>query len=412
MIIEFSVKNFRSIKELQTISFVATKLDSNKDKYPEVDTNNIINCGEIKLLRTIGIYGANASGKSNIIRALDYFSRAVGTLPSPKSRLEKLADPFIYQENAEQTESFFQIVLLLEGKKYRYGFTVKKNTNKNNADDSREIITNEWLFGPKERNQTNYFTREDLKTTINIEGLKIPELKHKHTLLLTHIASYEKGICMDIWEEISGRIANTFSKGLDFYRYNTIHAIENDKQNLLDLFSKFGLHYADIKLNKDDDFNEDDIFPQNKIDLAKASFPNVRLNLYENESDGTKKFFDLAGLLYKSFHVLKSGIMILDELDSNFHPSLVIKLIELFNTPEINKKNIQFLFSSHDTNLLTPSLMRRDQFYFTEKDEQEATRLYSLADLKGIRNDADFAKQYLAGFYGALPFFKYNTSNN
>ncbi len=94
---------------------------------------------------------------------------------------------------------------------------------------------------------------------------------------------------------------------------------------------------------------------------------------------------------------------ILEELDSYFHPSLVIQLIKLFNNPEFNKANCQLLFTSHDTNLLSPALMRRDQFYFTEKEEDDSTRLYSLADLRGIRSDADFARQYLAGYYGAVP---------
>ncbi len=82
----------------------------------------------------------------------------------------------------------------------------------------------------------------------------------------------------------------------------------------------------------------------------------------------------------------------------------------MFNNPKINTGNAQLLFTTHDTNLLDPSIMRRDQIYFTEKNEEEATRLYSLADLKGIRNDADFARQYLAGFYGALPVLSDFTS--
>jgi AAA15 family ATPase/GTPase len=101
--------------------------------------------------------------------------------------------------------------------------------------------------------------------------------------------------------------------------------------------------------------------------------------------------------------MLHSGFVILDEIDSNFHPALLIKLISLFNNPLINKSKIQVLFTSHDTNLMSPFIMRRDQFYFTEKREDDSTRLYSLADLKGIRNDADFSKQYLSGYFGAMP---------
>jgi len=132
---------------------------------------------------------------------------------------------------------------------------------------------------------------------------------------------------------------------------------------------------------------------------------NVHLNLGLDESagtqklfdlaGGTQKLFDLAGVLLTCFNSNFLPIIILDEIDSNFHPSLVIKLVNLFNDTKINKSNAQLLFSSHDTNLMSPSIMRRDQFYFTEKNEDHSTRLYSLADLKGIRNDADFARQWL-----------------
>src|SRR5690606_41292869 len=99
----------------------------------------------------------------------------------------------------------------------------------------------------------------------------------------------------------------------------------------------------------------------------------------------------------------KGGIFISDEIDSNFHPSLLQKLIGIFQNSKINRSNAQLLFTSHDTNLLNPNFMRRDQFYFTEKTIYDETILYSLADLRGIRNNADFARQYLAGLYGATP---------
>jgi AAA15 family ATPase/GTPase len=116
--------------------------------------------------------------------------------------------------------------------------------------------------------------------------------------------------------------------------------------------------------------------------------------------------FDLAGLLLRVFNNDNQCFILLDEIDSHFHPTLLIKLVSLFNNPEINRSNSQLLFTSHDTNLMSPSIMRRDQFYFTEKNSNNSTRLYSLGDLKGIRNDADFAKQYLAGYYGALPYLE------
>ncbi len=421
MIIDFSVKNFRSIKDLQTISFIATKLDSNQEKFPDTDLNNIVEKENFRLLKTVGIYGANASGKSNIIRALEYFYNAISDLPSPVSRLSNLADPYLFQENFNETDSFFQITILLEGKKYRYGFTVRKSNYKiknqiesnSQQAESNEIITNEWLYGPKETNQVKYFIRKDLKLendNLSTEKL-IPELEYKHSLYLTHVASYDReGICSKIRNYLGGYMISNYRNGIESFRFHTINLIEgldSGKEKLLQFLSEFQLNYSDISLIKDDELHKKRVVPQNKISLTKKinSINNeyATLNLMYTESEGTKKIFDISGLLIHAFNLKTSGLIVIDELDSNFHPSLVIQLIKLFNNPLINKAGVQILFTSHDTNLLNPSLLRRDQVYFTEKDNQDATRLYSLADLKGIRNDADFARQYLAGFYGGLP---------
>lgn len=413
MIVEFSVKNFRSFSDLQTISFVATSLKSSKDNQ-FVDLNNVAVNNGMKLLKTIGVYGANASGKSNIVHALEFFCMAVSDLPSPESRLSKLAQPFLYNENSLNEDSFFQIVLIVEGKKYRYGFTVKKNVNTNsikNTTTSKEIITNEWLFGPKNTNQVKYFLRKNLEVDkSNLHGSEnIAPLEYEHTLFLTHAASYNKDICAKIRQVISGYITYNFSLGESFYRFHSIRQIDNPelKPRFIDFLRSFGLDYKDIYFKKDDDAFAKNKYALENLFLIKTACHDenlsVTLNMMENESDGTKNLFDIAGLLLLAFNLNTSGLIILDDIDSNFHPSLLIKLINFFNDSSINKSNTQLLFSSHDTNLMNPSLMRRDQFYFAEKGNNEATNLYSLAELKGIRNDADFAKQYLAGFYGGVP---------
>lgn len=408
MVVEFSVKNFRSISDLQTLSFVATNLKSSKEN-EIVDINNIT-ADENRLLKTIGIYGSNASGKSNIIKALEYFCQAISDLPSPESRLSKLAQPFLYQNDFDEKESFFQIVVLVEGKKYRYGFTVKKNPEiKTNPNASREIITSEWLFGPKNVNQVKYFSRKNLNIDkTNLPGNEnIAPLEYEHTLFLIHAASYNKDICAKIRNNIRGYITSKFSGRSDFYRFHSIRQIENNdlKTRFIEFLHSFGLNYTDIYLKKDDESDLD--YSLDKIFLTKRACHDdaktVTLNMQDNESDGTKKLFDISGLLLHAFNIGVSGLIILDEIDSNFHPSLLIKIINLFNDPKVNRSNAQLLFSSHDTNLMSPSIMRRDQFYFAEKEENENTRIYSLAELRGIRNDADFAKQYLAGFYGGVP---------
>ncbi len=412
MIIEFSVKNFRSIKDLQTISFVATKLDSNREEYPDIDKNNIVEVGNIRLLKTIGIYGANASGKSNVLMAMGCFSKAIRSLPSPESTLSDIIDPFLYQTDVEQSESFFQIIFLHEEKKYRYGFTIKKNKEVKNQDDSTEIITSEWLYGQKAKNMVKLFTRTGLK--VDKQGLpnakEIPDLAFKHSLFLTHAASFRKGICFKIRDPMTIAPITNLSYQNSF-RKLSINFIHTRKNSLLDFLKKFQLQYHDIIVDTNEDEIKSDKIPKNKILLIKTFHQEGRqkatLNLEYNESAGTQKLFDLIGLLILTFDAIDySPTIIIDELDSNFHPFLVIKLIELFNDPKINKSNAQLIFTTHDTNLLSPAIMRRDQFYFTEKDQEEATRLYSLADLKGIRNDADFAKQYLAGYYGAVPILE------
>lgn len=410
MIVEFSVGNFRSIKEVQTISFVATGLKSPEGS--EVDTNNIFEDNGLRLLKTIGVYGPNAGGKSNIVRALSYFLFAVRREASSDSNLSELCDPFLYQKNPDETESFFQIVLMLDNKKYRYGFTVKRNTNRKESIgdfSSNEIITNEWLFATKEKNVVEHFTRKDRKIQDNkLPNVdKIPDLPYEHTLFLNHVAAYDsESDCVKIKNFIRSRTMSSFQ----YFMANSLVLAnkESDQKRLLAVLSAFNLNYKKIRLKRDDNSNLYEI-SHDKIYLTKTFIDEsnteieVELNLESNESDGTRKMFDLAGLIYIAFNSQKGGLIIIDEIDSNFHPSLLRKLIEMFNNPEVNKSNTQLVFTSHDTNLMTPNLMRRDQFYLAEKKLDESTRLYSLADLKGIRNTADFAKEYLAGMYGALP---------
>jgi AAA15 family ATPase/GTPase len=126
------------------------------------------------------------------------------------------------------------------------------------------------------------------------------------------------------------------------------------------------------------------------------------LDIDTHESEGTKKLFALAGPILK---ILKEGkTLIIDELDARLHPLLTEAIIRLFNSNETNPNNAQLVFTTHDTNLLTNKLFRRDQIWFTEKNKVGATDLYSLAEFKGVRSDASYEKDYIAGKYGAIPF--------
>lgn len=418
MIVDFSVQNYRSINTLQTLSFVKSGLKSSKENL-FVDDNNIVSKNKNYLFKTIGIYGANGSGKSNIVKALDTFIRALISQPSSISNLSELTVPFLYQDNYESTESYFQIVMIIKGIKYRYGLTVSKNLiSDDDPATSSEIVTNEWLYSDRSGKESILFLRKGQKLEKNNlqNKTKIPSnIPFKHTLYLTHAAAFDTSSdCYNLSNYLRGFFVSNFEFHHEKFRWMTINFLkeDNQKRKFLYLLESFNLKYDDIILEEDpNDYNIKKVFPQDKIVFKKQFYMNNtenyrNLNLKNTESAGTQKMFDLAGLLLRAFSLKEPAFIILDEIDSNFHPSLLIKLIGLFNNKEINKSNSQLIFTSHDTNLMSPSIMRRDQFYFTEKKEDNSTRLYSLAELRGIRNDADFAKQYLAGYYGALPYLK------
>lgn len=412
MIIEFSVKNYRSIRDLQTISFKATGLKSPAGS--DIDADNIVKCNGVSLLKTVGLYGANASGKSNMLMALSYFAHAVRTLATDSRGVRPLYDPFLFETSNEGC--FFQVVLLLNGKKYRYGFVVNKSDNVPGKNSSNDVkIESEWLYGNVGKNMKRLFLRVGNEVKENnlptSEGMVIPtKLPYPHTLFLVHAAAFDaKGIPMQIANYLTiHTINNIIEKGL--FRGVSINIIKESTPFFLSFLKRFNMKYDDIELIDDESYPDNDYsnFPLDKVLLKRTTHDGnntpLSMNLEYRESAGNKKIFDLAGVLLMAFNMENTPFLIvIDEIDSNFHPSLLIKLIEMFNNPKINKNNSQLLFTSHDTNLMSPSIMRRDQFYFAEKQEDESTRLYSLADLRGIRNDADFAKQYLAGYYGALP---------
>jgi uncharacterized protein len=275
-------------------------------------------------------------------------------------------------------------------------------------------VTNEWLYADKGKNMSPLFIREDnriVKNSLQNKNSIPTSIPYRHNLFLAHAAAFDlTGYCKSITDYFRGFAVSDFEFSNEKFRWISIAFLNKPdlKKDFIRLFESFNLSYSDIVLDEHSSTNAEEFFPQEKVNLYKyfyrdSKVTEIKLNLKYHESSGTQKMFDLAGLLLRVFNNSVQCFILLDEIDSHFHPSLLINLVSLFNNPEINKSKSQLLFTSHDTNLMAPSIMRRDQFYFTEKTNDNSTRLYSLGDLKGIRNDADFAKQYLAGYYGALP---------
>jgi uncharacterized protein len=414
MIVEFSLSNYRSFNEIQTLSFRATGLVS-EDR--TVDENNIVEVAGQRLLKTVGVYGANASGKSNLVKGLDFLKEMVKWSLSNEYLL---VDNHMFYPNKSalvlgaENWGYYQITLLLNNKKYRYGFTLGKG-----------VIESEWLFGPAKTNETFYFTRKQNEIKINeeyfSEAIETPFLSNlrDNTLFLTFCSSYNGEISSNIRDFIANKVKIDTGNYNDNQDTNKL-IIGGKKEIVLNWLKDAAISFSDIKIKigatkqriagtsfaiYGNNFHGESEFGEvllTKDILDKSGkIASVMMDLEQDESQGTQKYYAFIGKLYEKFE--NGGLFLSDEIDSNFHPTLLRKIIGMFNNPAINKANAQLLFTSHDTNLMSPEIMRRDQFYFTEKSPTDATLLYSLADLKGIRNNADFAKQYLAGYYGALP---------
>jgi len=407
MIIKFSVGNYRSFNAIQSINFKATGLVSEDKK---VDERNIISVQDDQVLRILALYGANGSGKSNVLEGLQVFSNLIINSLESDQLAFMTFNPFMYATGNGQNAGYFQVILVLDGKKFRYGFELNLSGD----------IQSEWLFGPAEIKETYYFKRTGQEVHVNLErfdegdGLPLTKLK-ADTLFLTFCTAYDGEISTLIRDYFKDQIyfegMSRFS-GFFVKDYRGIGERETDalissgqKDIVLKWLREAGMNYEDVEVET---LDSDRPIQRRRVWLWKPVFDDqgkvsgkAKLNLARDESEGSKKFYKFIGILARLFE--RGGIFVSDEIDSNFHPSLLKKLISLFQDPAVNKANAQLLFTSHDTNLMDHDLMRRDQFYFTEKSLREETRLYSLADLKGIRNNADFARQYLSGIYGAIP---------
>lgn len=412
MIIQFTVGNFRSIYEPVTLSMVATKLVS---KNKSIDENNTFDTSyNTKILKSAAIYGANASGKSNIIKALRFMTLFINNSVENKSILRHEYEKFAFLDKSKDEESFFEIIFICKGIKYRYGFELNEDR-----------ISSEWLFHtPSNRERLLFHREKDGKFEIAgkfSEGSGLEKKTRPDALFLS--------VCADFNGKISSIITNwvrniIIISGLDdswFYQLSLKFARKVElKEEILKLIKSLDLGIEDIRVTSKNvkstfghgndtlsDSNNDflGITMHKKYSNTGEVIGLTPLSLENNESDGTRKLFSFATAFIST---IKSGnLIIIDELDSKLHPLITQSITKLFNS-SANSKCGQLIFSTHDTNLLTDEIFRRDQIWFTEKNNIGATTLFSLSDYKTdgktIRADASFEKDYITGKYGAIPF--------
>ena len=418
MLIEFSVGNYRSFKERVTFSMVAANLVS-QDK--NLDINNVFAVDEeLSLVKSAAIYGANASGKSNLAKALQFMQWFMVNSSKETQSTEAIGvEKFKLSTETDNQPSFFEIVFLLDGQQHRYGFTA-----------DREKVVSEWLFYVPKTRETQLFSRQDRNFDIakvyKADG--IAAKTRTNALFLSVSAQFNVEKSESILDWLTYQV-NLIS-GLDDENLSTTVSCLIDKQHhseIIELIQKLDLGIAGIEVEQIHarDVLKDVSDPQQKRLLRMLSKNNIALNtistthrkfdsqgqqisleefdIDDEESDGTKKIFALSSLLIETLKNAK--ILIIDEFDARLHPLMSRSIVELFNSNDTNPHNAQLIFMTHDTNLLSNKIFRRDQIWFTEKDRYGATSLYSLAEYK-VRNDASFESDYIKGKYGAIPYIQ------
>lgn len=414
MLLEFTVSNFLSFKELVTLSLEAAGIS----EYPE----NAFEAGRYRLLKSAVVYGANASGKSNLIEAMYAMRDVVLSTASMASTDAINVTPFLLSTETRTKASHFEILILLDGIRYRYGFEV-----------TSERVQAEWLFSAKAEKEKPLFIREGnaIEVSRNFrEGKDLEERTRENALFLGVVDQFNGATAkrimkwFDLWMIISG-VHHYDYRRATFQLFNIAHY----QPVIKDFLRQLDLGFSDVKVLEEkvqlpglsalpDEARENlgaiySIKPRKYFKTVHEVFDEgggeagrIEFDLDHQESAGTRKVFDLLGLVFSALGL--GGILVVDELDSKLHPLLTKSLVLLFNSQENNPNNAQLIFATHDTNLLSQGNFRRDQIYFVEKDRRGATDLYSLLEYKEdgetIRKDRSFEKDYIQGRYGAIPY--------
>lgn len=426
MLIEFTVGNFASFRNPVTLSLVAAKIRSKNKK---LDEENVIPIdAELDLLTSVAVYGPNASGKSNLVAAANFMRRFVlGSFKDTQFDAGIPVEHFRLSTETEDRPCHFEIVFLLEGHQYRYGFEV----------DPHRVVT-EWLYYVPNLREIKLFERQGQELLPNLSNAQAREYRNMKTLLpkinqeeplranalFLSVAAQNNG---PVSKKILGWFSEMrFMSGLSDvgFRDFTLSLFENpaSRARMIELVRGLDLGIQDIEMQRQErekvlqeaptplrDWIErftsgDAIQLHTKHEKYNAHGEVVgyeTLDMNENESEGTKKLFFMTGPLIDT--LTNGRVLWVDEMEARLHPNLTQAIVALFNARATNPKGAQLVFTTHDTNLLNIHTLRRDQIWFIDKDSSAASRLYSLVEFKVRNDDASLETDYMRGRYGAVP---------
>lgn len=388
MLVQFMLKNVLSFKDETVLDMTAV------NAYKE-HASNLIDIGtKEKFLKVASIYGANASGKSNLYLAMRYFQTIVteslnNVDHDGMTAIARWYVPFAF---GEEENSEFQIIEVIGKDEYKYGFEY-----------NQECIVSEWLY--RKNIKTNRTSIIFERTTHRVEfGASVrkecevyKEQIPSETLVLTFFRKLK--LKTEIYNDVYSSIMDTLVVSADFWEDDTILEkilpgfIDNEKDRLLEFLSAIDTGIIDIDyINQDNNIK---FFTTHKGKDGNE-YP---LGLY-CESEGTLKSIIL--YIYVRTAILADGSIFVDELNVKLHPLLLKFIVDLFYE---NESKAQLIYTTHDTTLMDKKFFRRDQIWFVQKDEFGYSELTALSDFK-VRSDASFEKDYLAGVYGGIPLIK------
>jgi AAA15 family ATPase/GTPase len=417
MLLEFSVGNYLSFRETKTLSLVASPITEFKETSAIKQKDNTLLKGAI-------IYGANSSGKSNLIRAMSTMRRLVLESFEQSSSEPLNITPFLLNTSYANEPSHFEIIFQINKVRYRYGFEV-----------TNTVVIAEWLYEAKSSKEKALFIRE--KDGIEVmadfeEGKNLESKTRDNALFVTVVDQFNGTIAKQIMNWFGNFIVISGLRH-EAFELMTFHMLSDKKtaKPLIEFYKNLDLGFDSVT-SETVPFNPKDLpydipeslmkflikdFEGTERFIFKTRHPRYDKNnkltgyqefdLREQESAGTNKIFNLSGPI---FEVLKDGgVLVVDELDASLHPLMTLAITKLFNSAKYNPQNAQLIFATHDSNLLTKGNYRRDQVYFVEKDKHGASDLYSLIELREddgtkIRKDRSFEKDYVEGRYGAIPY--------
>jgi uncharacterized protein len=438
MLIEFRVNNYRSIKNDLTLSFQA---GTDKSK-PE----NLIERGKYRLLKSIVLYGANASGKSNVLKALEVMQQFVVLSATKMNMGDPISDivPYRLDSQSAKAPTTFEVCLLLDGIRYEYGFSA-----------TVEGVHSEWLTAyPKGRAQ-HWLERDYDKKTGETEWHFRGPLK-RHAALLKE-RTRDNGLVLSVgvqqnvvqlqplylWFSRS-LWSFDFSRSPEFYMKRTAQRMAQDESlraraealvrdadtgvcgiradvvsypmprvdpgfgpSLMKGTPEHRIRETRMVMDPESPLELTDVFVTTLHRQADTG-GIVEFDMEADESNGTQRLFAIAGPWLDALN--KGALIVADELECSMHPLLTAALIEMFQNPEMNKNGAQLLFATHDTVLMSDYLFRRDQICFVERYPESGTELTSLYDFraedkKGVRKSAAWQRNYISGRYGGTPIF-------